>query len=153
MARQALEILKQGDERRGGLVAGHWLLQHADEVAAWDPRLAEDYRFEAFWVEKESNLITPFPHVSKVAQYFASTDAEVAHALIEPCFDDWSWLFGQRDSEVMFSNNNPLHAAAAIDHPWTIALVDDLFKRHLSDRPSRKLQTVSGVIRSLTKED
>lgn len=149
LARRALEIVKQEEQQSGQMVAGTWLLEHAGKVVSWDPRLAEDYRFEAFWSSKEANLITPFPQVSKMAEDFASTDVEVARALIEPCFDDWSWLFGAMDAEIVFSDNGPLHAAAAIDHKWTITFVDDLFEQHLSNQPSRKFETIGGVIRSL----
>lgn len=145
LARMALEIVQTTESSK------LWLAERISDVGAWDRDLADEYLFTSFWVENPSTRITPFYQVANLAKHLSASDPEVARALIEPCFDDWSWLFDGRDNAVMFSQATPLHAAALIDPDWTIELVDDLFTEYLSEHPSRKLSVVEGIITSLVE--
>lgn len=151
LARAALEIIRTNSEQPAILAPTHWLAERVEQVSTWDETLAQEYLFEAFWCQAPITRITAFHQTATLAQHIAQIDAAVARALIEPCFDDWSWLFGDNDHSVMFMEIPPLQAAAAIDPDWTEALVDDLFDHHLKDHPSRKLEVLQGLIQSLAK--
>jgi hypothetical protein len=151
LARTALEIMTADNEELAILTPSHWIAERVEQVSAWDETLAQEYLFEAFWSQSRISRITAFHQTAALAQPIAKIDATVARALIEPCFEDWSWLFGDRDSSVMFMEIPPLQAAVAIDPNWTEALIDDLFDHHLKEHPSRKLEVLYGVINSLAK--
>ncbi|QEF99381.1 hypothetical protein Mal15_34450 [Stieleria maiorica] len=149
LARQALQIMESPDEGAMILQPRHWLAERIEQVALWDPDLAEEYLFASIWIENQSSRITPFFPTATLAIHLAPVNPGIAKALVEPCFDDWSWLFGQRDQSVMFSHALPLHAAAAIDPDWAHALVNDLLHNHIEGNESRKLLIVSGIAASL----
>jgi hypothetical protein len=150
LARAALEIMRNDSS---GLYESPtvWLAERVKDVAQWDENLSREFLFEAYWSQTRLTRITPFHQTSALAQHTARIDAEVARALVEPCFDDWSWLFGDRDHEVIFGNIDPLNVAAAIDPEWATNLIDELFSGHLSEHRSRKLAVIHGVISSLAE--
>lgn len=88
----------------------------------------------------------PFHLTSTLAAYLAAYDRELARVLIEPCFEDWSWLFGGRDWSYVYSSIPPLSAAASIDPHLAAATLRELIETHLQDRPSRQLASVWGVL-------
>ncbi len=149
LAQTAFDIIRFAQDGGGSIDPGHWLAERLGLVCSWDADLGQQYAFEALWLPPKHTRITPHHDIATLARHLARFDAAVARALIEPCFDDWSWLFDQRDSYVMFVSNPPLHTAAAIDADWTVDLIDDLFARHLPEHESRRLEVVSGVIGSL----
>ncbi|QDV44851.1 hypothetical protein Enr13x_47220 [Stieleria neptunia] len=151
LARRALEIMESPVEGPMIIQPRHWLAERIEEVAKWNPALAEEYLFASVWVENRSSRITPFFPTATLAKLLAPVNRDVAKALVEPCFDDWSWLFGQRDQSVMFSQALPLHAAAAIDPDWTRGLIEDLLENHMAENESRKLLIVSGIVTSLVE--
>ncbi|WP_182871332.1 carboxypeptidase-like regulatory domain-containing protein [Stieleria mannarensis] len=149
LARQALQIMESPVEEAMIFQPRHWLAERIGQVALWDPDLAEEYLFASIWIENQSSRITPFFPTATLAIHLAPVNPGIAKALVEPCFDDWSWLFGQRDQSVMFSHALPLHAAAAIDPDWAHDLVNDLLDNHIEGNDSRKLLIVSGIAASL----
>ncbi|MCO8121999.1 hypothetical protein NHH03_09645 [Stieleria sp. TO1_6] len=149
LARQALKIMQQPVDGAMILQPRHWLAERIGDVAKWDVALAEEYLFASIWVENSSSRITPFFPTATLAILLAPVNQQLAKALVEPCFEDWSWLFADRDQSVMFAQALPLHAAAAIDPDWTVGLIDNLFDNHLHENESRKLLIVSGIVTSL----
>lgn len=151
LAQASLEIMRSESAEPSIFTPSHWLAERVAEVSTWDHRLAQEYLFEALWTQSEVHRITAFHQTATLAQHTAKADVAIARALIEPCFDDWSWLFGELDASVMFTDIPPLKAAAAIDPDWTVTLIDDVFKKHLEDHDSRKLEMLHGVVTSLTE--
>ena len=147
LARRALELVQTAEPR--GLQPQHWLAERVNLVRRWDSKLADEYLFAAFWLNTESRRITAFFSTATLAQHLGTIQPEAARALIEPCFNDWSWLPGDRDQAVMFMQIPPLNAAVQIDPSWAESLIDDLFDRRLRADLSRQLEVVHGVINSL----
>jgi len=116
------------------------------KVAAWDASLAERFAFESLWLCEEDHTILPYNLVGELALRLADYDAALARQLIVPCFDNWSWLFGERDHSVIYSRNQPLRAAACIDPKWCQELTEALLAGELATQPSRKLSTLQAVI-------
>ena len=116
------------------------------KVAAWDPRLAEQFAFESLWLCEEDHTILSFNLVGELAMRLADYDAQLARQLIIPCFENWSWLFGGSDYSVIYAHNQPLRAAACIDPSWCQELTADLLANELATQPSRKLTTLQAVI-------
>ncbi|TWU67203.1 carboxypeptidase-like regulatory domain-containing protein [Crateriforma conspicua] len=115
-------------------------------VAQWDAELAEQYAFEAFWQSRKDETMTQFNVPSTLAGGLGGWDRGMALALVEPCFDDWSWLFGERDFDVIFTVIHPLRAMAHIDPTRTVELVNELLETHLSEDIGRHYDVVRGVV-------
>lgn len=124
-------------------------------VAPWDSQLAEQFAFESMWLCEEDHTILPFNLTCEIAKRLATFDQALARHLVTPCFEDWSWLFGERDHSVIYQHNRPLSAALSIDPAWATTKARELLESELSTQPSRKLETVYGMasqIRELLKK-
>src|SRR5690606_17836160 len=103
LAQTAFDIMRFADAGSSSIAPGHWLAERVELVSSWDTSLGQQYAFEAFWLPPTHSRITPHHEIATLAKQFAGFDAALARALIEPCFDDWSWLFDERDWSVMFT--------------------------------------------------
>ena len=146
LAREVLTIL---DSRDAGYTDSHvstLAARAAKLVAQWDRELAQQLLFAAIWNCDKEPTILPMNVTSTLAIELATHDRAIADALVRPCFDDWSWLFQKHDRDIIFRNNGPINAAAAIDPKWAIELATDLCENHFKDEPSRKYETVRSIV-------
>lgn len=151
VANEALDLLRTSElssEIRG---LSKKLASAAAQVAPWNPELAEELVFEAMWHCEGSHTILPYDMTSTLALELAPYDREIATAFVRPCFDDWSWLFGENDFDVIFHDNRPLAAAACIDPSWSMQLVDELFEKHLEGQQQRRYSTVASIIEKMSR--
>ncbi len=151
---EALQVLKSSQDAIAVVHSSQIAVSACNLFAKRDPELAEQFAFESLWLCEKSNKILPFDLVGDLAKQFASYDATIARQLIKPCFEDWSWLFGERDMSVIYAQIVPLQAAAAIDPEWCAELTEQLLKSELASQPSRRYEVVSGVVsqwRQITK--
>ena len=118
----------------------------AQQVGKWDRALAEDFLFEAIWQSSSSNSWLPHSHICDIATQLAQYDANLAMTLVAPCFDDWSWLFGDMDNPTAYQNASPILAMASIDSAKLLEKVKELFSGELADQPSRKLSVINGIV-------
>jgi hypothetical protein len=148
-----LEELKQAQFKGGE--------PHPAELAAKASRMAleEDsgllsdvLYFESLWLCDGSAFVTPFNTLCRVAQELAPNRPYAAKYLIEPCFDDWSWLYTVRNSSLMFESNRPLEVAALVDAEWAVRLAEGLMDNHLRGQRSRRLATVYSIINSWARD-
>ena len=124
-----------------GALAG----QFAKQVGLWDRAMAEEFLFEAIWQSAAENSWLPYSHPCNIATELAQYDSNLAMTLVSPCFEDWSWLFGDLDHSHAYSHAPPILAMASIDSSKAVAKVKELFTSELSDQPSRKLSVVNGM--------
>jgi hypothetical protein len=115
-------------------------------LAQSHPDLAAHFAFEAFWNNEFSNTILPFTKHSKLAIGLAHLDTELARVLIEPCFDDYSWLFDDNDWDRNYSASMPFIAASTIDPTWAISEFEKLTADQLRHHPDRLISLANVII-------
>lgn len=125
-----------------GILAGRF----AKQVGQWDKAMAEEFLFEAIWQSAAENSWLPYSHPCDIATELARFDANLATTLVSPCFEDWSWLFGDLDHSPAYNHAPPILAMASIDSIKAVAKVKELFSGELADQPSRKLSVVNGIV-------
>lgn len=110
--------------------------------------------FDSLWMWSGSNLEgRDFGLPAYVSQGLAEFDSDLARAIIEPCFEDMSWLHnGLHSGYIMgieFSNCFLLKAATKIDPAWGIELCTRLIEGPYADDSLRQLELVHAVCASL----
>jgi hypothetical protein len=147
LCRKILEAIRQPKQANSYESLGGLAGQFAKTVEPLDRAMAEEFLFESIWQSGVYNSWLPFNHSCGIATELSRYDADLARVLVEPCFEDWSWLFGDLDHAVAYSNAPPIASMASIDCAQVVAKVKDLFSSELADQPSRKLSVVSGIVR------
>lgn len=143
---EVLAICNSKDEGYSDPPISSLAARAAKLVSPWDTELAEQLLFAAFWTCEGDTTILPMNTEMLLAAELAELDVSLAEALVRPCFDDWSWLLGDRDRDVIFTGNRPLAAAAAIDPAWAVELATRLSESHFVDEPSRIYETLYSII-------
>ncbi len=146
LAQRSLAILRELPNSRSSLVTSQIAAAACESVRGWSEPLAAEFAFESLWNCENVLDIRPHALISEVAIYLASYDRAIARTLIEPCLEDWSWLFGEQDLVILFESNQPLRAAATIDPAWAANKVEELLSGPLQNDPSRQLATLFCVI-------
>ncbi len=146
VARSLLETLMDRSPEASMVNTSDVAAKAAVMVKPWDAGLAEEFVFESLWLCEHETTILPFNLTSRLASELARYDHDLARALVEPCFEDWSWLFNSRDASVIFVRNMPLSAAVSIDPTWAAELTSQLFEDHLASHPSRQYETAYGLV-------
>ncbi len=82
------------------------------------------------------------------ARLLAIKDADLARRLLEPAFENRSWLFTYQTG-ADFENCQVLRSTAWIDPTWAVELTRELSDELEIDTPVRRLSLVSGVIDEL----
>ncbi len=113
---------------------------------ATDRQLSDTLLFEALWLCEGTYSILPYDTLCRTIAEFLPDRPDVVRHLLEPCFDDWSWLYTVRNSSLMFTNIQPLAAAALLDPEWAARLANQLMQEHLSGDRSRRLAVVYCLI-------
>ncbi len=144
---ETLIALRQQNQNITGGSLGQLAARFATQVAKWDRVLAEEFLFEAIWQNGANNSWLPYSLTCDIATEIAQCDANLAKTLVKPCFDDWSWLFGDMDNSPAYQQAAPILAMASLDSSKTVAKVKELFSGELADQPSRKLSVVNGIVR------
>jgi hypothetical protein len=100
--------------------------------------------FTAMWLWSNTPINEHgFALVSDVAAGIARYDPELARALIQPCFDDWSWF---HETDVKYFACGPLKAAARIDPPWAIDLAKGVLSTNLQGLDGSRAEVVAGTM-------
>jgi len=144
---ETLKALRQPNQNITHESLGKLAGRFAAQVAKWDRALAEEFLFEAIWQNGANNSWLPYSLTCDIATELAHSDANLATTLVTPCFDDWSWLFGDMDNSTAYQRAAPILAMASLDSSKTVAKVKELFSGELADQPSRKLSVVNGIVR------
>lgn len=151
LAIEALSILQNTPNVAMGGNASELAATASVQLAKFDPILAEKFAFESLWLCEMGNWIVPFYPQCELAKQLSRYDTAIARKLIEPCFDNWSWLFDEIDYEQIYRYNLPLVAAISIDPQWAIAETRKFFESELVAQPSRKLSTILGLTHRLAE--
>lgn len=149
LAEQALTSLRSAQKMPGSTHASAVHAEACVLVSDWSPELAEHFAFESLWTsERDAFTRQPYSTLSGVAKLLAQFDRQLAKALIEPCFDDWSWLFDSLDAAFVYQQIAPLEAAALIDPEWAEQVVNALCQNQLAGRNSRQLSVIGGLVQA-----
>ena len=143
----ALNGLRRPNQTNSHQSLGGLAGQFAKQVGPWDRALAEEFLFESIWQSGAENSWLPYSNTCDIADELAHCDRNLATTLVTPCFEDWSWLFGDFDYSTAYQQAGPILAMASIDSVRTVAKVKELFAGELADQPSRKLSVVNGIVR------
>lgn len=143
----ALNGLRRPNQTNSYQSLGGLAGQFAKQVGPWDRALAEEFLFESIWQSGAENSWLPYSNTCDIADELAHCDRNLATTLVTPCFEDWSWLFGDIDNSTAYQQAGPILAMASIDSVRTVAKVKELFAGELADQPSRKLSVVNGIVR------
>ena len=147
MYEETLKALRQLNQNITHESVGKLAGRFAGQVAKWDRALAKESLFEAIWQNGANSSWLPYSLSCDIATELAQCDANLAMTLVTPCFDDWSWLFGDMDNSTAYQLAAPILAMASLDSSKTVAKVKELFSGELADQPSRKLSVVNGIVR------
>jgi len=150
---ETLKALRQLNQNITHESVGKLAGRFAGQVAKWDRALAKESLFEAIWQNGANNSWLPYSLTCDIATELAQSDANLASTLVTPCFDDWSWLFGDMDNSTAYQSAAPILAMASLDSSKTVAKVKELFSGELANQPSRKLSVVNGIVRRWCEHD
>ena len=152
LCREAFDMLMQDYESStSGESPCQIAARGANLAKGFDPMLAEQFAFAAVWNCQGKRYVMPFATECKLAEELASYDVALARTIVEPCFEDWSWLFGDLDGSPNFSKNPPLRAAATIDPDWAIREVKSLLNGELKSHLDRQYEVVGAVANRLNE--
>jgi len=140
-------------------------LRHASgtaiEMLEQPTELTDDLKakvaFESLWLWSGTNLeARNFGLPARVTKGLARFDSELARAILEPCFEDFSWLHDGLHGHMIhqgvgFYRNETLAAAAQIDPAWAVEVCSQLIEGPYANDQLRQLELANSVCEQLTK--
>jgi hypothetical protein len=113
------------------------------------PELAPDYLFASMWLwSGEHGDGNDFQLIGAVASGMAHLEPGLARILVEPCFEELSWLCDETHPSA-YMRCGALKAAVRADPPWAADIVRGIASTTLAGDDMRRTELVCGVIGEL----
>ena len=114
------------------------------------PELVPGFLFASMWLWSGSHGDgNDFQLISAIASGMARFDPTVARRLVEPCCDEFSWLYDESHPTLAYRRCGVLKAATWIDPSWAAQIVQRIATTGLAADDMHRLELVSGVIDQL----
>ena len=114
------------------------------------PELVPDFLFASMWLWSGSHGDgNDFQLISAIASAMARFDPPVARRLVEPCCDEFSWLYDESHPSLAYRRCGVLAAATWIDPSWAAQIVRRIATTGLAADDMHRLELVSGVMDQL----
>lgn len=114
------------------------------------PELVPDFLFASMWLWSGSHGDgNGLELLSAIASAMARFDPTVARQLVEPCCDEFSWLYDESQPTLAYHRCGLLAAATRIDPNWAAQIVQRIATTGLAADDMRRLELVCGVIDQL----
>jgi hypothetical protein len=121
-----------------------------DNVYQAAPELVPDFLFASMWLwSGKHGDGNDFQLISAIALAMARLDPAVARQLVEPCCDEFSWLYDESHPSLTYGRCGVLTAATRIDPDWAAQIVERIATTGLVHDEAHKLELVHGVIDEL----
>ncbi len=121
-----------------------------NDVYLADPALVPDFVFASMrLLTGQHDDDQDFQLLSTIALAMARFDPAVARLLVEPCCDEFSWLYDESLRSMTYSRCGVLKAATRIDPDWAAQVVERIATTGLACDEVHKLEMVRGVIDEL----
>jgi hypothetical protein len=114
------------------------------------PELVPDFLFASMWLwSGKHGDGNDFQLISAIALAMARFDPAVARQLVEPCCDEFSWLYDESHPSMSYYRCGVLTAATRIDPDWATQLAERIATTGLVHDEAHRLEVVRGVIDEL----
>ena len=90
-----------------------------------------------------------FVLISAIASALARYDPDLARVLVEPCFDEVSWLYDETHHYRTYWKCGPVQAALRIDPDWAAGIVREICAAGLADSDMHRTELVFGAVDEL----